>query len=298
MSENEQQAKPFITSVRIERKGMHEHVTIWIRSQLVGELVMGPGDAERFGAVLGSRDGREWLSESDVDQLVQERSERTRRCQATVADVIHDPLPKQGERSPELDARLEAWADQHLPLTPGAIAEFAAGNELTRRGLDLAAMNRERARADMPVLTAVQTLERIDAAAGALNDLRGMGFPDRYIPEPDRRPLPHLAARAKLGDALEPENTWRWRMLDERRNEIGAAMARARDLGELPKREWLDELNRLDQADEQNARQMVLTTRLKEAGKLLKRAYGGALPMPLANEIREWIKGETEEEAL
>jgi len=44
---------PFITSIRVETFGAHEHVRIWVRGQLVGTLIMGPGDGARLEALLG-----------------------------------------------------------------------------------------------------------------------------------------------------------------------------------------------------------------------------------------------------
>jgi hypothetical protein len=42
----------FISSVKVETKGAHEHVSIWVRGQLVGKLVTGPFDGERIKAAL------------------------------------------------------------------------------------------------------------------------------------------------------------------------------------------------------------------------------------------------------
>ncbi len=46
----------FITSVRVETVGAHEHVSVWVRGQLVGTLIVGPGDGERIkNALLGAK---------------------------------------------------------------------------------------------------------------------------------------------------------------------------------------------------------------------------------------------------
>jgi hypothetical protein len=44
---------PFISSVKVETKGAHEHVHIWVRGQLVGTLIMSQGDGARMKAALG-----------------------------------------------------------------------------------------------------------------------------------------------------------------------------------------------------------------------------------------------------
>ncbi len=46
----------FITSVRVETIGIHEHVSVWVRGQLVGTLIVGDGDGERIkNALLGAK---------------------------------------------------------------------------------------------------------------------------------------------------------------------------------------------------------------------------------------------------
>jgi hypothetical protein len=48
---------PFITSVRVTSSngsdGPHEYVTVWIRGQSVGTLVVGTGDGVRLQELLG-----------------------------------------------------------------------------------------------------------------------------------------------------------------------------------------------------------------------------------------------------
>jgi hypothetical protein len=44
---------PLVTSVKVESRGGHEHVSIWVRGQLVGRLVVGPGDGERMRQAFG-----------------------------------------------------------------------------------------------------------------------------------------------------------------------------------------------------------------------------------------------------
>lgn len=54
----------FITSVRVELRGAHEHVSVWVRGQLVGNLIVGIGDGDRMQAVLlgmGSGADPHWL---------------------------------------------------------------------------------------------------------------------------------------------------------------------------------------------------------------------------------------------
>lgn len=76
----------------------------------------------------------------------------------------------------ELDVEVREATDaeqrQALHLTVAGIAERAARNELDRRGLDLAAMNRGRVQSGMPALTAVEALQRIDAAAHVAMNIR------------------------------------------------------------------------------------------------------------------------------
>lgn len=62
---------PFISSVKIETRGAHEHVHIWVRGQLVGTLVVSPGDGDRIkqallGAVL--RETARLLSVEDASE--------------------------------------------------------------------------------------------------------------------------------------------------------------------------------------------------------------------------------------
>lgn len=46
-------AQPFISSVQVELIGAHEHVRVWVRGQLAGTLIVGPGDGARMRAALG-----------------------------------------------------------------------------------------------------------------------------------------------------------------------------------------------------------------------------------------------------
>jgi hypothetical protein len=44
---------PFVTSVRVEKSsGPHEYVTVWLRGQNVGTLVVGQGDGFKLEALL------------------------------------------------------------------------------------------------------------------------------------------------------------------------------------------------------------------------------------------------------
>lgn len=42
----------FVSSVRVETVGGHDHVKVWIRGQSVGELVVGAGDGAPLAALL------------------------------------------------------------------------------------------------------------------------------------------------------------------------------------------------------------------------------------------------------
>lgn len=52
-SEAPSAASPVISSLRVERRGGHEHVDVYNRGALAGTLVFELGDAERFAAILG-----------------------------------------------------------------------------------------------------------------------------------------------------------------------------------------------------------------------------------------------------
>jgi hypothetical protein len=48
--------KDFITSVKVATHGGHENVQVWVRDELVGALIVGPGDGERIkNALLGAK---------------------------------------------------------------------------------------------------------------------------------------------------------------------------------------------------------------------------------------------------
>lgn len=42
-----------VTSVRVERRGVHELVSVWIRGQQVGTLIVSPGEGIKLVAMLG-----------------------------------------------------------------------------------------------------------------------------------------------------------------------------------------------------------------------------------------------------
>jgi hypothetical protein len=44
--------QPFVTSVRVDTRGSHEWVTVWIQGRNVGTLTVGHGDGERLKLLL------------------------------------------------------------------------------------------------------------------------------------------------------------------------------------------------------------------------------------------------------
>ena len=47
-----EQKDAFVTSMRVEKQGFHEHVSLWLRHQCVGTLIVGPGDGEHLAGLL------------------------------------------------------------------------------------------------------------------------------------------------------------------------------------------------------------------------------------------------------
>lgn len=42
----------FVTSARLELRGGHEHVAIWVHHQAIGAVILDQGDGEKFLALL------------------------------------------------------------------------------------------------------------------------------------------------------------------------------------------------------------------------------------------------------
>jgi hypothetical protein len=47
-----------VSSVRVEPRGIHEHVSVWVQGALAGTLIVGPGQGELLRSLLlvGHRD--------------------------------------------------------------------------------------------------------------------------------------------------------------------------------------------------------------------------------------------------
>lgn len=62
--------EPFITSVRVETKGAHDHVSVWVQGALTGTLVVGADQGEQLRQRLLDGSCKAWLDPLMTQELI------------------------------------------------------------------------------------------------------------------------------------------------------------------------------------------------------------------------------------
>jgi hypothetical protein len=114
---NDELVEQLVTSVRVERAGAHERVTIWLRGANVGALTAGEGDGQRLRRLLLSEDVVARARDLVRDWKAQDGFNLERIDDLTVAIDAVDRLMRLTAESPPVDS-----AEQLTPWMRGALA--------------------------------------------------------------------------------------------------------------------------------------------------------------------------------